>query len=189
MYQTPAISGSVAICGGRVSLARLRPSAVLCPPFLPPHPTLFFPVVRTKNNPSSQSQEGRTQTGGGGCGGGGSGSRSGITTQKKPISGCGRKSRLFSPTVTCPHSDNLGPFLYTWGFSIFLENACLSSWTDFRSLSVGMLACLCGHVSLSPPCKAYAGMIRPIGRTREEELGGAKAFDLTCFFFFLGCFF
>lgn len=58
-------------------------------------------------------------------------------------------------------------------------------WTDCRSLSVEMLACPLWSrvaVSLLPPCKAYVGMIWPIGWTNESELG-AKAFDLSIFNF------
>lgn len=80
---------------------------------------------------------------------------------------CRGKSRLFSPTVTCQHTDNLGPFLYTWGFSIFWRMPAFPPWTDFL---LGCLPALCGCVSLFPPCKAYVGIIGPIRRTKEVQL-------------------
>lgn len=146
LYETPAISGSVAIHAVQLRHTPPPPCPSTRAPEISPtrHSPLPFTVVQM-NNPSSQSQEGRTRQG----------TLSNIIThrimaQKKPVRVVVGETTFFSEdllsltftTITCQHADIVWDHFYTCGdFLIQCKMPAFPLWTDFPNLYIEMLAC------------------------------------------------
>lgn len=139
LYQTPAISGLVAIRGG----TSLSPDSApqLCSAHHPPPPSRWS---GQKNHPSSQSQKWGTQTQSRGRGG-----RSDITIQKKPIRVVAGEVPPLLPNHHLSHWQFRTVFIHVGVF--YFPGECLPF---LRGLTLGVfllrcLPALCGCVSLS----------------------------------------
>ncbi len=147
LYQTPAISGSVAICAvqwRRISLVASPLLLLSNQPCLSLSSSLSQRCRQTAPAASPKREEhnqGRLSDN----------IPQRITAQKKPIRVCCGEDTpsLQGPAQSDSHEHHLltrwhcvRPFLYVWGFSNLVENACLSSVDSWVSEPLRWDACL-----------------------------------------------